>query len=55
MKAEVVIVTPLTSPSEATFRRVPPCVARTYAVRNLFAHVAGELGAGDPRMCSKAP
>ena len=36
---------------------VCPCVLheRTYAMRPVFARVAGELGAADPRFCSKGP
>ena len=32
---------------------VPPCVAKTCVVRPVFARVAGELGAADPRMSWK--
>ena len=36
-------------------RYVPPCVAKTCALRPVFARVALELGAADPRICSKGP
>ena len=32
---------------------MPPCVAKTCAVRPVFARVAGELRAADPRIRSK--
>ena len=37
------------------FRCVPTCVAKTCAAHPVFARVAGELGAADPRIYSKGP
>ena len=36
-------------------RFAPPCVARTYAVRSVFAQVVAELGAADSSTYSKGP
>ena len=47
--------TPLKQKSGTAHRCVPPCVAKTCAMRPVFAQVVRDLGAADPRIYSKGP
>ena len=53
-KCSVMMQTVFGHPPNAPDRCVPPCVAKTCAVRPVFARVVGELGAVDPRLARRA-